>query len=120
MRWLSYTWRVLVNLFYIAVVIAVLGSIRDSSHRQIIAVLGLVYTTVRSIAIGQAIGISSALNHLDKKIDHIQYQVDSTFEKPDYDDTNYFMNLTFSKLYIDAAGLSIVSLICLFVIFTTG
>ena len=118
MRWLSYCWRVIVNLFYIAVVFSVLGTIREASQKEIIAVLGLIYTTMRSIAIGQAMSFLNTVHIMDKKIDHIQYQVDSSFEKPSYEETDDLISFTHKKLYIDMASLSIISRACLYAFFS--
>jgi hypothetical protein len=118
MRWLSYVWKVLENLFYILVVVVVLLNIREPQQKEIMAVLGLIYTTIRSIASGQALSVISMVHVLDKKIDHIQYQVDPAFKKPDYQVTDDALSLAKVKIYIDMSGLSIISLICLFAFFT--
>lgn len=115
MKWIAFTWKVAINTTYVIVVIAVLSA-SEPSNRQIIAVLGLIYAAIRSIAIGQAIGLTNALFYLEKKIDRIRYQVDSSFSEPDYAEAEETISFNSAKLYIDATGLGIISLICLFVV----
>ena len=118
MKWLAYSAKVIANLFYIVVVLAVFATLRDPMEKEIIAVLGLIYTAMRSIAIGQAIGLVNALSIIDRKVDHIQYQVDSSYEKPDYAEADDLWSFGRRKLYIDIGGLSIISLICLYAFFS--
>ena len=60
MKWFGYIWRVAVNLFYLVVVAAVLFNLRDPSEKSIISVPGLLYVTIRSIAISQGAGIDGS------------------------------------------------------------
>lgn len=118
MDWLGYAWKVLVNIFYCLVVLVVLFSSSDPFRREVFAVLGLIYTTMRSVAISQAITFAKVSYGLEKKIDHISYQVDSTFEKPDYVEANDLLKRVEAKLYIDIFGLAVISLLCFAAFFT--
>jgi hypothetical protein len=115
---LSYTWRVLVNIFYLAVVGVVLTSIRDPSEKSIVAVLGLIYVTLRSQAIFQAIATISIVPSFQKQIDQIQFRVDGTFEMPDRAEEYSSADTARIKLYIDGFFLGLISLVCLGVFFT--
>src|SRR5262249_19218090 len=58
MKALGYVWRVLVNLFYVAIVLYVFDRLQGRHDTSIVvAILGLIYVTIRSIAIGQALGL---------------------------------------------------------------
>jgi hypothetical protein len=113
MKWLGYGWRVLANLFYLVVVVAVLAGIRDPGEKSIIAVLGLIYVTVRSTAIGQGLGSMASAASLQQQLDQIRYRVDGAFGLPDRSEENTAMNTARAKLLIDAFFLGIVSLVCL-------
>src|SRR5438552_5675602 len=102
MKALGYTWRVLVNIFYLLVVGAVLTSISDPSEKQIIAVLGLIYVTIRTQAIFQGIGTSTVVADFQKQIDQIRYFVDGNFELPNRDRQIALLEAQQAKLFIDA------------------
>jgi hypothetical protein len=54
MKALGYTWRVLVNLFYVAIVLYVFDKLHGRHETTIlVAVLGLIYVAIRTIATGQ-------------------------------------------------------------------
>ena len=118
MRWLGYLWRVVVNLFYLAVVAGVLIGISNPTEKSIVSVLGMLYVAIRSIGIGNALSISGVVTTFQAQIDHIRYQVDSSFEIPDRREETSAFEFVRNKLYIDAGFLSLVSLVCLFSFFT--
>jgi hypothetical protein len=118
MKALGYIWRVLVNLFYLFVVGAVLIGISAPMERAIIAVLGLIYVTIRMQAISQGIATSSIVALFQEQIDEIRYHVDGTFEVPNRADQQSALGTIRAKLYIDAFFLSIISLACLAAFFT--
>ena len=114
---LAYSWRVLVNLFYLAVVGAVLLSIKDGSEKAIISVLGILYVLIRSVAIGQAIAFGNVANALDERLDEILYFVNSAHEKLDRPAVRDELNYQHVKLYIDGFFLWLISLGCLWSFF---
>jgi hypothetical protein len=117
MRILAFSWRVLVNLFYLAVVGAVLLSIKDGSEKAIISVLGILYVLIRSVAIGQAIAFGNVANALDERLDEILYFVNSAHEKLDRSAVRDELNYQHVKLYIDGFFLGLISLGCLWSFF---
>jgi hypothetical protein len=118
MKWLGYIWRVAVNLFYLLVVAAVLSGIRDPSEKSIISVLGLLYVTIRSIAISQGLASMGIIGAFQRQIDQIQFRVDGTFEMPDRSDELEQVEIVRVKIYIDGFFLAIISLVCLYSFFT--
>lgn len=118
MKWLGYSWRVLVNLFYLAIVGLVLIGISNPMEKSIISVLGMLYVTIRSIAIGQALMAMGTLTLLQNQIDQIRYHVDHSFEIPDHTEVLDTANRTRVKLYIDGCFLALTSLSCLVAFFT--
>lgn len=118
MRWLGYIWRVAFNLFYLLVVVVVLFDIRDPSEKAIISVLGLLYVTIRSIAISQGLATAGIISAFQRQIDQIQFRVDGTFEMPDRSEELSYVETVRIKIYIDGVFLSIIGLVCLFAFFT--
>ena len=69
---LGYVWRVLVNVFYVAVVLYVFDALQRRPERITVAVLGLVYVTIRTIAIGQVSGLAGALKIIEADVIRIR------------------------------------------------
>ena len=57
MNAVAYIWRGLINCFYLFVILYVFDNIQDKNTSIIIAVLALLYTTMRTIAGGQALTV---------------------------------------------------------------
>jgi hypothetical protein len=119
---LGYTWRVLINIFYIAVVLYVFDKLQGRSEAIItVAVLGLIYVTIRSIAIWQGMGLANALKVIESDLirlrelgrdEHARNRLEAS--KADSEVLSRERN----KLFIDGFFLSIVSIICLWVLFS--
>ena len=62
---LGYTWRVLINVLYIAVVLYVLDKLQGRPEAITVAILGLIYVAIRSIAIGQGLGLANSLKIIE-------------------------------------------------------
>src|SRR6476646_2228398 len=91
MRWLGYAWRVIVNLFYLLVVIGVLIGISNPMEKSVVSVLGILYVAIRSVGIGNAMGMGIMAMSLQDQMDRFRYQMDSSFEMPDRkDETSAF------------------------------
>ena len=118
MKWFGYIWRVAVNLFFLVVVAAVLFDLRDPSEKSIISVLGLLYVTIRSIAISQGLASMGVISAFQRQIDQIHFRVDGTFEMPDQNNQLEQVEIIKVKIYIDSFFLAIISLVCLYSFFT--
>jgi hypothetical protein len=115
---LGYIWRVAVNLFYLLVVGIVLAGIRDPSEKAIVSVLGLLYVTIRSLAIGQGLAAMLLTTSFQNQIDQIRHRVDGTFEIPNRSEEEAATGRMQTKFYIDGFFLAIISLVCLYAFFT--
>lgn len=118
---LGYVWRVLTNIFYVAVVLYVFDALHGRPEAITVAVLGLIYVTIRSIAIGQASGFAGALKIIEADLIRIRELLHDEHAQTRWgsaqEDTET-LERTRIKLYIDGFFLSIVSLICLFVLYS--
>jgi hypothetical protein len=118
---LGYVWRVLTNIFYVAVVLYVFDALHGRPEAITVAVLGLVYATIRSVAIGQAIGLSNALKIIEVDLVRIRELLNDEHAQTRWrsaQEDAKTLEQTRIKLYIDGFFLSIVSLICLFVLYS--
>ncbi len=121
MKALGYTWRVLQNIAYLGVVLWVfngLGSRRDAS--AIIAVLGLIYVSMRSVAIGQAMAISHIAFVADRHLLRIRHLLQDDDAVPIAEQLPEVMDRWSrerAKLYIDSVFLAIIGLFCLLILF---
>jgi hypothetical protein len=77
---LGYIWRVLTNLFYLAVVAYALDGLRGRTETLIISTLGMIYVTIRSIAWGQFVAMLGTNTALQLQLDAIQARLDGTFD----------------------------------------
>jgi hypothetical protein len=122
MKALGYTWRVLVNLFYVAIILYVFEKLNGHHETTIlVAVLGLIYVTIRTIGIGQthvSIDISKALRGDLIRIRELLHDEFIDDHKLELKEQTQVVDRVIVKAYIDAFFLGIVSLICLFVLFT--
>jgi hypothetical protein len=117
---LSYTWRVAVNVFYVCVVLYVFANINEKSLQIVVAILGLLYVTIRSIAIGQYFTNAPMLIGLVKSIDELKERlgIPRTGTPEEYEAVDAMLRTTTVKTYIDSGFLSLIGLICLFVLFS--
>jgi hypothetical protein len=68
MRWLGYLWNVLVNCFYLAIVLWVFDKLGNRPEAIVVAVIGMTYVAIRTIAIGQYAITVGSLFVLKKEI----------------------------------------------------
>jgi hypothetical protein len=123
MKALAYTWRVLVNVFYLAVVFFVFEALSQRGDRTaliVVAVLGVIYVAVRGSTTYQALLLWQVAKQGEEHSIQIRPPVG------DKGDANLLENrlktdkqtvaTARTKAYIDFAFLSIISLFCLFVL----
>ena len=117
---LSYTWRIVVNVFYVLVVLFVFVNIEAHDTKIIVAVLGLLYVTIRGIAIGQFFANAPMMIGLVKSVDELKERVGipRTGTLAEYEAVEAIFHTTTVKVYIDSAFLSLIGFICLFVLFS--
>ena len=116
MAWLFYLWCVLANLFYLAVVAWVFNELEGRRDTiAIVAVLGLLYVTIRSIACGQALGLAQAGTAIQAHFVRIRELLGD--DRPFPDDLEKEKKTTKMlriKIYIDLTFLWLISLLCLY------
>jgi hypothetical protein len=113
----AYIWRGLVNCFYLGVIVYVFDNIKDKDTSIIIAVLALLYTTMRTIAGGQALTFLAMGKALHEEFADLKVKMG--YEPvPISDDDAAVVRKAQVKIWIDLVALSITSLVALVVLFS--
>jgi hypothetical protein len=120
---LGYTWRVLVNVFYVAVVLYVFDKLHGRTETITVAVLGLVYVTIRGIAIWQGVGLSNSFKMMDADFTRIRELLGDEQHAHDRREAAKTGSKSLDRernklIFIDGIFLSIIGIICLLVLFT--
>jgi hypothetical protein len=109
----GYIWRVITNLFYLALVLYALDQLRGRTETLIISTLGLIYVTIRTIAWGQFIAMLGTNSALQVQLDTIQARLDGTFDPMMLAEEITALQSTWRvKWVIDSIFLAIISLLC--------
>jgi hypothetical protein len=119
---LAYTWRVLVNVFFVAVVLYVFDKLHGRTENITVAVLGLVYVTIRGIAIWHGIGLSNTIKIMDADFTRIRELLGDEQHARDRREAAKTGSKSLERernklIFIDGIFLSIISIICLLVLF---
>jgi hypothetical protein len=119
LKWLKYTWRVLLNLFYLAVISFVFMSIHNDQTQIMAAIGGLLWVAIRSSAIGQWFGTTLTLSALAKEVDEINRRLKGQpVDKASFAQADDVIAYYQVKMMIDVCFMGLTSLICLFQFFT--
>ena len=117
----GYIWRVIVNLFYLAVVMYALDKLHDRTETLIISTLGLIYVTIRTIAWGQFIAMLGTNSALQIQLDTIQARLDGTFDPVmPAEEITALQKSWQVKSVINSIFLAIISLFCIVTFFLWG
>ena len=123
-RFLQIGWQVLWGIAEVLIVLVVLNTIKDNNTAQIIAVLGLIYATMRSVALGNAMGMASMAAATDFQFDELKRRIDALqaagaleveVERPD---KTRWLNRQFIDSAIKGVVIGLIYLICLFQFFS--
>lgn len=118
MRIVGYIWRVVINLFYLAIVLFTLNELRGRTETLVISTLGIIYVTIRTIAWGQFIATLSVTAALQSQLNTIQARLDGTFDPIPADEIEAIQKAWHIKWIIDVIFLGIISLLCMLTFFT--
>jgi hypothetical protein len=118
MRFLRYAWGALINLVAVLVVLIVFSRFHEPFEITTIAILGMLYVTVRSIGIGSAIyrmDFGKAVQVEFNDLRELQ-----GLDPRDMQAAEETMRPLRGRLWIDVAFLTVIQLICMFkIIFPT-
>jgi F0F1-type ATP synthase membrane subunit c/vacuolar-type H+-ATPase subunit K len=119
LKWLRYTWRVLINLFYLAAVSLVFLNIHNSQTQIIVSIGGLLWVAIKTSAIGHGLYSSAVLSAMAKELDAIHQRMKGLPVDPSsYAHSNEVMAYHQTKMLIDSAFMGLIGLLCLLRFFT--
>ena len=116
-RW---AWRIASNSFYVLVVLYALDQLHGRLENIIVPLLGIIYVSMRTMGTGNAIlfgRLAIVIDHMDAKIKKL---IDPTHESENTLAENK-QNIKTNEwlLYVDLAGLTVISLMCFWRLFVT-
>jgi len=129
MHWVRYAWGVVVGLFNLVVILWVFSQVYEPRDKLIVAILGLIYTTMRSIALHQALYFTTQLTSIHLRLAVIERA--TGIKAPDLIDDDddemaetqvnaeRMLRRSHARLYIDAVFIALAYLVCLYVVFTS-
>jgi hypothetical protein len=113
-------WRVAVCLVQLAVIVYVFDRLNTRSETILVSLLGLIYATIRSLAIMQELAFAQFAFAIEKELAQIQEllgEYRNTITERRRAVAVVKNNLYGGKLIINAIFIGVLSLICLFVLF---
>jgi hypothetical protein len=114
---LGYIWKVAVNILILCIVGWALDKLHDRTETLIVAVLGMIYVTIRTTQGFQTLAIVQiGLTH-QEQLDAIRTWIDGTYQ-PDRSEELTLFKRARAKFYIDGFFLALISLLCTLVFFT--
>lgn len=116
-----YIWRVLNNLVLIVLVWAILGTLHTRLEVLLVSILGLIYTAVRGVGLGQGYSLMLLGTGLDAEFRRIRFLLKAPpeqYEKEALVEMERKQSHAMAFLFINSVGLTIVSLLCLYFLLT--
>ncbi len=120
MQWWGYSWTVAVNCIVLFVVGYVFDRLNSRPQIVTVAILGLIYVTIRTIAIGQLIMSLTLFTDVNRQLLYMRSLLkDPTYQENQkaWDEVEKSKPQKLNKFYIDLGFLSLIGLFCLFVLF---
>jgi hypothetical protein len=117
-----YVWSISSCLVQLAIILFVFGHLKGRTEDITVAILGLLYVTIRSIAIGLGVGLFKFWLAMDKELIRIREMLGedaSLIQERNETNTRLEDKIITGGMVITGIFLSIVGLICLVVLFQT-
>jgi hypothetical protein len=120
MAWRSYTWTLGLNLFYLVIIIYAFDRLNDRPEIITVAVLGLIYVSIRSIIIAQFTVSAEGFFSVTKQLLYIRKLLNDPHYEEEVARCQEYeadKNRRYNKLYIEGFFLIFIFLYCLVVVF---
>jgi|RhiMethySRZTD1v2_1073278.scaffolds.fasta_scaffold1083907_1 hypothetical protein len=117
---LAYTWRVFWNAIQFLIVLYVFSRLHARFEIVVVSILGLIYVTIRTIAFGTRSALANIAMGVDNEFAYIRRLTgaDMTEREEAVRISQKAIQRTTNKFYIDLVLLSLISLTCLYQLFT--
>ena len=120
---MRYLWIVLVNCFYLFIVLVVFDRLGHRPETIVVAVLGLIYVGIRTLMIGQIVFEANAFVQLHEQLFYIRKLLKDPNADAVYADFKKGGEVDGSKayriIYLESFFLFVIFLVCLLVLFTS-
>lgn len=119
-RVLSYVWLLLSNTFYLLVVLYVFSRLHDRLETIVVAVLGLIYVTIRSLAIAQWIDLTARSLAFLKQFEDLRLAVIPNYEtdRSEWEIAEKLLTSVHIKMFLVSIFLMLIALVCLWRLFS--
>jgi len=117
-RFLQAVWRVAWGLIELAVVLYVLNAIKDRETSLIVSVLGLIYATIRLLALNQGYIFMHVVRELQQRFYELERHWDPQKQQPETDPISQFYRDAYWDAFISRLLVAMVYLICLLNLFS--
>jgi hypothetical protein len=114
---LGYIWKFAVNVVILCIVGWALDKLQGRTETLIVAVLGMIYVTIRTTQGFQSLAMVELALHQQDQIDAIRTWIDGTFHADRSEELTLFKRVR-AKFYIDGFFLALISLFCMLVFFS--
>jgi hypothetical protein len=114
---IGYIWKVALDIVILCIVAWALDKLHDRTETLIVAVLGMIYVTIRTTQGFQGIAMMELAFHQQDQLDAIRTWIDGTYQPDRSEELTLFKRVR-AKFYIDVFFLALISLLCILVFFT--
>ena len=115
---LGYVWRVFTNLLALLIVLYVFSQLNQRLEFITVSILGLMYGTIRAIAFNQGSAFARVVMAFARDVHSIRGALGIEQNDSDDEEAEKQLNRQIVKGYIDMAFLSLISLACLYHLFS--
>src|SRR5262249_20357504 len=118
---LAFSWKVLFNLVQFLIILYVFSRLHDRFEVIAMSTLGLIYVTIRSIGFGTWAALANIALAIDKEFAYLHHKAgeDVSFRAEGFGNSQRMMQEATYKGYIDQLFLSLISLVCLYQLFSS-
>jgi hypothetical protein len=116
MKALGYIWNVTANIMILCAVVWALDKLEHRSGNIVVAVLGMIYVTMRTTQGFQTLAMLQIAMGQQEQMDEIRTWIDGTFQPDRSEELTQFKRLR-AKFYINCFFLGLISLMCVLVFF---
>jgi hypothetical protein len=112
---LGYVWRVVFNLIQLLVVLYILDKVKGDFQVIVVAVLGIIYATIRTIGFGLALSFINTGQALEREFKRLRHLLnDQLIEEDEVElvEQKTQAKRLIAKSYIDMVSVSIIWLFC--------
>lgn len=115
-HFLTYTWRVAINLVEIVIVLYIFSRLHSRFEFIVVSILGLIYCSLRTMGGALGLAIAQMSTSLDRELTRIRMLLgqDEEYHLEEFAEAETNSNRQAVKIWINLSFVSIIGIICLF------